>query len=159
VPDGGTNEDLVSGGAYDQIGLENRDVMDVTCPNGEKHYFDRLQVTKCDDYEAILPHAEMDNNSGGVGIPGVVRFRIFFPPVEGDLKGANPYQVEYFECIIPPAPDPCDDGEPNGNETDVDCGGPDCPRKCDDDQKCKSDQDCREGLSCRLVEGLNKCKE
>lgn len=159
VPDGGTNEDLVEGGAYEQTGLEGRDVLDVTCPKEEKHYFDRLQVTKCTSYEDILPHAEMDFNPGSVGINGVVRLRVFYPPVEGELDGASPYEVEYFECIIPAAPEPCEDQAQNGNETDIDCGGPDCPRKCDDDQKCQSDSDCRETLSCQLIQGLKKCKE
>jgi hypothetical protein len=159
VPEGGTSEDLVEGGSYDQTGLEGRDVLDVTCPSGSEYYFDRLQITKCRQYEEILPHAEMDINPGAVGIPGVVRFRVFYPPVEGELADAAPYEVEYFECIIPPPPDPCEDGAQNGTETDVDCGGPDCGRKCDDDQKCTSDQDCRDGLTCRLVEGLKKCKE
>lgn len=159
VPEEGTNQDLVEGGEYDQTGLEGRDVMDVTCPSGSEYYFDRLQVTKCRQYEEILPHAEMDINPGSVGLPGVVRFRVFYPPIEGALEDAAPYQVEYFECIIPPPPDPCEDAVQNGTETDVDCGGPDCPRKCDDDQKCQSDQDCRDGLTCRLIEGLKKCKE
>jgi hypothetical protein len=158
VPEGGTNQDLVQGGTFSQTGLEGREVLDVACPGGE-YYFDRLQVTKCRQYEEILPHAEMDINPGAVGVPGVVRFRIYYPPIEGELAGAKPYQVEYFECIIPPPPDPCEDGIQNGTEADVDCGGPDCPNKCDDGQKCGSDQDCRSGLTCTLVEGLKKCKE
>ncbi len=40
-----------------------------------------------------------------------------------------------------PAGPSCDDGEQNGAETDVDCGGPDCPA-CADDQGCEDDSDC-----------------
>lgn len=158
VPDGGVNTDLVQGGAFNQTNLQGREVLDVTCL-GEEHYFDRLQITKCRGYEAIVPHAELDINPGAVGQNGVVRFRVYYPPPEGELKGANPYSVEYFECIIPAPPGPCEDETKNGNETDIDCGGPDCPNKCDDGQKCASDQDCLAGLTCKLVEGLKKCKE
>ncbi|MEM7157417.1 MAG: hypothetical protein AAF799_31515 [Myxococcota bacterium] len=35
----------------------------------------------------------------------------------------------------------CTDGTPNGNETDVDCGGPDCPA-CDEPGLCEVDTDC-----------------
>jgi len=158
MPDGGVNEDLVAGGVFNQAGQEGRDTLNVTCP-AQKHYFDRLQVTKCRDYEAIVPQAELDFNPGSVGINGVVRLRIFYPPPEGELKNAVPYEVEYFECIIPAPPGPCEDEEQNGNETDIDCGGPNCPNKCDDGQKCASDSDCRESLTCKLIEGFKKCKE
>ncbi len=40
----------------------------------------------------------------------------------------------------PPAPT-CSDTHQNGAETDVDCGGPDCPR-CVASQRCATDQDC-----------------
>lgn len=38
----------------------------------------------------------------------------------------------------------CDDGERNGDESDVDCGGPCGP--CNDNALCKDDGDCRSGL-------------
>ncbi|MEM9458200.1 MAG: hypothetical protein AAGF11_28755 [Myxococcota bacterium] len=38
----------------------------------------------------------------------------------------------------------CDDGTPNGNETDVDCGGPECPG-CDVPGQCEMDSDCLSG--------------
>lgn len=158
VPEGGTNEDLVDGGEFDMTGVEGRDVLDVACPSGSEYFFARPQITKCRQYEEILPHAEMDINPGAVGLPGVVRFRVFYPPIEGALEDAAPYQVEYFECIIPPPPDPCEDGAQNGTETDIDCGGPDCATKCLEDQKCQSAQDCTDGFECSLVEGLKRCR-
>ncbi|MFB6263489.1 MAG: fibrinogen-like YCDxxxxGGGW domain-containing protein, partial [Bradymonadaceae bacterium] len=39
----------------------------------------------------------------------------------------------------------CNDGQTNGNETDVDCGGPDCPA-CKVAKTCSSDADCRSGI-------------
>jgi hypothetical protein len=160
IPDSGAVDPaLIEGGAYNQEVVIESERMNVSCPGGSTYFFERLQVTKCRQYEAIVPRAEMDINPGSIGVPGVVRFRVFYPPIEGALEDAQPYEVEYFECIIPPPPDPCEDGEQNGNETDVDCGGPDCPVGCGDEQKCASDQDCRDGLTCRLVEGLKKCKE
>ena len=47
------------------------------------------------------------------------------------------------ECIV----ESCDDGIPNGLETDVDCGGPDpeCAR-CDDGEDCEKDGDCRSNI-------------
>lgn len=45
----------------------------------------------------------------------------------------------------PPTPGPtCSDGIKNGRETDVDCGGPDCP-PCALDQVCIYSGDCRTG--------------
>ena len=42
----------------------------------------------------------------------------------------------------------CDDGVKNGDETDVDCGGPDCGA-CDVDEECEVPADCVEGV-CEL---------
>jgi hypothetical protein len=39
----------------------------------------------------------------------------------------------------------CGDGEQNGGETDIDCGGPDCPR-CPDAFRCLIDADCQSGF-------------
>ncbi|MFM2152870.1 MAG: hypothetical protein RL199_1305, partial [Pseudomonadota bacterium] len=41
----------------------------------------------------------------------------------------------------------CDDllATPNGGETDVNCGGPNCGIRCDENQKCKVDSDCLSG--------------
>jgi hypothetical protein len=44
----------------------------------------------------------------------------------------------------PPTPT-CADGIKNGNETDVDCGGPTCP-KCADGKTCLGATDCQSGV-------------
>jgi hypothetical protein len=51
--------------------------------------------------------------------------------------------------VVPPPPPAeipatCSDGITNGNETDVDCGGPDCPR-CADGKACLASTDCVSG--------------
>ncbi|HQK18956.1 MAG TPA: hypothetical protein PLJ27_15965, partial [Polyangiaceae bacterium] len=38
----------------------------------------------------------------------------------------------------------CEDEKKNGDETDVDCGGPDC-EKCKNGKTCKVDGDCESG--------------
>ncbi len=56
---------------------------------------------------------------------------------------------ETVECAIWAGGEPggatCNDGEQNGNETDVDCGGPSCAG-CSDGGTCQQDQDCVSGL-------------
>jgi hypothetical protein len=47
----------------------------------------------------------------------------------------------------------CSDGFHNGNESDVDCGGP-CPVGCSDQAACRTGSDCRSG-DCHL--GLCRC--
>jgi hypothetical protein len=42
-------------------------------------------------------------------------------------------------------PPSCDDGQPNGGETDLDCGGPDCS-PCDDGGQCNESSDCNSGV-------------
>ena len=39
----------------------------------------------------------------------------------------------------------CSDGEQNGDETDVDCGGS-CPKKCEETKGCTDGRDCQSGL-------------
>jgi hypothetical protein len=43
------------------------------------------------------------------------------------------------------AADPCSDVQQNGSESDVDCGGLDCP-KCDDGETCAAPADCQSGF-------------
>jgi hypothetical protein len=45
------------------------------------------------------------------------------------------------QCDFPPR-STCYDKEKNGQETDVDCGGPKCPR-CEDGKACATANDCR----------------
>jgi hypothetical protein len=50
--------------------------------------------------------------------------------------------AEETETGDPPPPDPtCDDGEQNQEESDVDCGGPNCD-PCTEGQSCFEDSDC-----------------
>ena len=55
----------------------------------------------------------------------------------------------------------CTDGEKNGDETDIDCGGS-CAQKCDTEKACNTDNDCIsykcegnlcKGADCKLVSG------
>lgn len=45
-------------------------------------------------------------------------------------------------CSAPP----CEDGVRNGRETDIDCGGPDCPKRCAPGQRCATGSDCESGV-------------
>jgi hypothetical protein len=48
----------------------------------------------------------------------------------------------FSPCKCPTPFPSCKDGTLNGSETDIDCGGPDCP-PCEDEQLCRADADCR----------------
>ena len=53
----------------------------------------------------------------------------------------------------------CDDGERNGNETDVDCGGDKCDR-CNIGETCKINLDCSSNLcESRTCKRINTCKD
>ncbi len=47
-------------------------------------------------------------------------------------------------CAQPEVPPTCDDGELNGHETDIDCGGPDC-EPCGNGENCLANTDCESG--------------
>ncbi len=49
--------------------------------------------------------------------------------------------IDSGECLDPS----CDDGVQNGDETDVDCGGPDCA-SCDSGSDCNEASDCASGI-------------
>jgi hypothetical protein len=62
----------------------------------------------------------------------------------------KPKKVVKGRCVKPPVgntqPVPtCTDGVRNGNETDVDCGGPTCP-KCANGKACAAGTDCQSGV-------------
>jgi hypothetical protein len=76
--------------------------------------------------------------------------------------------VVYFNCTIPAAPESCHDGVQDGQETDVDCGGPQvpslsqcgtCPARCGPMQQCRCDADCAGGLVCatNAMSGMLQC--
>lgn len=145
---------------------DESEVMNVTCPDpgtepdGDEvlpdFIFNRLQVTTCRDLEPILPHMEIDFNPGGIEEAGVIRMTVFYPPQEGDLPGAQPVPVNYFECFIPAAPPLCENGVKDGAETDIDCGGGFCAARCVDEQGCINDDDCLSD-SCIIFEGFKVC--
>jgi hypothetical protein len=60
---------------------------------------------------------------------------------EQDSDCASQVCDERAGVCLPPA---CDDSVPNGDETDVDCGGS-CPDDCDDGEGCLDDDDCVSG--------------
>ena len=150
-------ESLVVGGTFAMNGGKETDTLNVACPQGGGFTFDRLQVTRCREYEEMLPHAEIDYNPGGVDVPGVVRLKVFYPPPEGELANAAPVPVLYFDCAIPAAPQLCVNGMQEGSETEIDCGGPFCAARCDDQQKCSQNSDCVSGV-CGVVMGLKVCQ-
>jgi hypothetical protein len=63
------------------------------------------------------------------------------PVVKGDpilVDGFEDGGTRGWTTTVPPS---CTDGNTSGNETDVDCGGPDCP-DCTNGQLCILDGDC-----------------
>jgi hypothetical protein len=146
----------VAGGTFSMTGGKDTDILATSCPDGSTFTFDRLQVTRCDDVEQILPHVQLDFNPGGIEQAGVVRLYVYYPPQDGELANATPVPVNYFDCIIPPAPPPCQNGVKDGSETDIDCGGSFCSTKCQDGQSCINDGDCASNV-CGLVMGIKQC--
>ena len=146
---------VLCGGTFSAKPVTERELFDTTCPSGETHHFNRLQLSKCPEYDQLLPRAEFESNPGSIGIDGFVKFRIFYPPTLGALAESNPQVVEYFNCIIPGAAATCANGVLDGNEADVDCGAL-CPTKCIVGQRCQINLDCRSQV-CGLVGGFRQC--
>src|SRR5260221_3208578 len=59
-------------------------------------------------------------------------------------------------CLKGACGGPCHNGKKDGTETDVDCGGTDCP-KCDDGKKCTQVSDCASGTCNSCVGGCLPC--
>lgn len=179
----GRDPDAVTGGAFSVAAEEGRDVYLTTCPSGDSFRFNRFEQVKCDGYEQLMPSAELDSFPSRLIPPweddtktyeGWIRFRVHYPPYEGDLENAEPVTVQYFNCTIPPQ-DPCQDGIKDFYETDVDCGGPTlalptpsqpgapaavrfCDR-CGDGQICQSNEDCESGIcSANPTTGFMECE-
>jgi hypothetical protein len=73
--------------------------------------------------------------------------------VNSDCTGAGTPVCKNGMCV-----DACADGVMNGNETDVDCGGNECPecaagKICDSDDDCSSN-DCSGGLCISCMDGV-----
>ncbi len=71
----------------------------------------------------------------------------FRPDVEVACLGVSDMTVRIpgGGLMPPPPPGDCNDGDVNGTETGVDCGGGVCPT-CDDGQNCMVDSDCTSGF-------------
>ncbi|MEM6290118.1 MAG: hypothetical protein AAGA54_02600 [Myxococcota bacterium] len=97
---------------------------------------DVCQPPSCDD--GVQNGDETDQDCGGAC---------------GDTCDPGEGCADAFDCVelvCDPATDTCaaptcDDGAPNGNETDVDCGGPDCPA-CPAPGNCEMPSDCLSGV-------------
>ena len=169
-------------GTFTQVIQPGSDAFDSTCPSGESHHFNLVEVSgasftddggserTCPLFERLVPQASLVINPGGVNVPGAVSFTIFWPPVgttypDGALVKTgtpiDPVPVTYFNCSIGAAPESCRNGIQDPNETDKDCGGaelkPGCPARCGDGQLCVTDCDCDPALVCNVVEGIKLC--
>jgi hypothetical protein len=172
----GAGRSEVAGGTVAITTPEGRDVYDVSCADGTKHHFNRLDTEKCPDHAQLLPRAELESNAGGQpdpnetdtgvieGFAGSISFRVYYPPTqptldaEGIVADTQPEAVEYFNCEIPAAAPLCFNGVKDGAETDVDCGGAVCTKnQCGEGQACIQSSDCSSGM-CALTDGLRKCQ-
>jgi hypothetical protein len=138
----------------------------------ESHVFNlnqSLQATPqngCPQFAQIIPQAVLEVDPGGVLRNGSARLRIQFPPEAKEVKSSGlggasgmggssgsgaavtiaPEVVFYFDCTIPGALEVCANGIQDGNESDIDCGGPEtkpgCPARCGEAQLCAFDCDC-----------------
>jgi hypothetical protein len=165
-PDGGPLSDDITGGSVAFSRPGGRQRLDVSCAGGLETYNFNLHapVDKCSEYAGFMPTAIIDSHPGlpegaaGPGqpaVPGFVRLRIHYPPIDPNAEGAQPRVVEYFNCVIPAPPPPCQDMMRNGTETDIDCGG-DCPGKCAEGQGCNVNEDCLSN-NCGFNMGLQQC--
>jgi len=177
-------------GSYTQVILPGRDAFDVTCPSGESHHLNLDEVnsqftdsdggvaTNCPEYADLVPRAVFSINPPALGVAGAVSFSIYWPPSSGnyppwdaDVPPVQAQLVTYVNCAIEPGgsgvspglPPQCMDMMQDGNETDVDCGGPEkscgCPARCGAGLKCKTNCDCDPtlGLVCEPVMGVLQC--
>lgn len=151
---------------------EGRDTLDVSCANGTSHHFNRLDIQECakEDQEKLLPRAVLEANPGSQPAPdadpamtdqhrGFIRFRIYYPQSGATVEGkvvTDPVVVEYFDCTIPPPPPLCFNGQKDGLETDVDCGGTLCS-KCGEGKFCARPEDCLSNTCERDTDGFSKC--
>ncbi|WP_437507180.1 hypothetical protein [Sorangium sp. So ce1099] len=159
----------VQGGKLIVASSEDNDELTLTCTDGQVHQFDLRHIDiMCRGYDQLIPRAEIESSPGNMPPPrtdpadpevqkfaGFIRFRVSYAePIESDVSSTN--TVEYFNCLIP-APTPiCYNGKRDNFETDVDCGGSLCDRRCGDGQDCGSSSDCMSG-DCQLNNGSLKC--
>jgi hypothetical protein len=169
----------VSGGTVAITTPEGRATLDVSCADGTSHHFNRIDAKneECKGHAALLPRAELQVNLGtqpppdaGPSAPdtfaGFIAFRVHYPPINpsvdadgGVAPNESPEVVEYFNCKIPPPPALCFNGQKDGLETDVDCGGTLCPKPCGEGQFCVRKEDCASGSCARDTDGFSKCAQ
>lgn len=157
--------EAITSGTFSMAAADPENVITTTCPNDESHRFNLFQLNQCDGtngseaYKALLPTAEVEASAGGVGIPGEVRLRIFYPPTDpvASLNGVKPIAVEYFDCQFPGSIHPCFDGAQNGAEVAVDCGFSACGIGCPDGSPCIDEKDCISGICTPNDKGLKIC--
>jgi hypothetical protein len=189
VPDAGDGGVYNAYGTYTQATTAGSDAFDVTCPSGETHHLNLDEVvgqvapdggatSSCPGFSPLLPSASLQIAVGGIDTPGAVSLAISYPPTppvaypsttnleQIPSPPLTPTRVVYFNCTVPAALEPCIDGVKDGEETDVDCGGPTvfsktqpggtCPARCVAGQQCLQDSDCA-GTKCAVVMGMRVC--
>ena len=89
--------------------------------------------------------SDMDSFSNGIELndPNCTWVRGAPPPAGPQ---SNPGDAGSIPLVEPPEPT-CNDQIQNGDESDVDCGGPDCPA-CPDSSMCMVASDCAEASDC-----------
>ncbi|WP_437669460.1 hypothetical protein [Sorangium sp. So ce131] len=176
-PDAGADGTGTIGRTITLTTPEGRSTLDVSCADGTSHHFNRVDIQECADegQDQLLPRAVLEASAGNQPPPdaapteteaydGFVKLSIHYPQsgatvASGEKKSVtkDAVVVEYFNCRIP-APTPlCFDGEKDGLETDVDCGGTLCAKRCGAGKSCASEADC-DGLPCEPdTDGFRKC--
>ncbi|KYF61002.1 hypothetical protein [Sorangium cellulosum] len=164
---------------------EGRDTLDVSCADGTSHHFNRADIQECADrgQDKLQPRAVLEASPGNQPPPeadpaapetvetygGFIKLSIHYPQSGATVEvkendkivkqvSEGPAVIEYFNCRIPPPAPICANGQKDGLETDVDCGGTLCGRRCDDGQSCAVNGDCA-GMPCALdSSGFLKCQ-
>ncbi|WP_437730249.1 hypothetical protein [Sorangium sp. So ce1335] len=184
--DAGTDSTGMVGRTITLATPEGRDILDVNCADGTSHHFNRVDIEECaaSGQDRLQPRAVLVASPGNQPPPdagptapetvenyaGFIKLSIHYPQSEAiteveDEEGKKvkqvstpPEVIEYFNCRIPPPAPLCANGQKDGLETDVDCGGMLCDKRCDNGQSCAVDQDCA-GMPCVLdSSGFLKCK-
>lgn len=178
--DAGTDSTSKIGRTITLATPEGRDILDVSCADGTSHHFNRADIEECakEGQDKLQPRAVIEASAGNQPPPdagptmtdnfaGFIKLSIHYPQsgatVENEDKEKivvnGPDVIEYFNCRIPPPAPLCSNGQKDGLETDIDCGGTLCEKRCEDGQSCAGVQDCAPGVPCELdSSGFLKCQ-
>jgi hypothetical protein len=136
--------------------------MNVSCPgtstSSETRHFNLDQVSGngCAKLADDVPEAIFRLIPSSAYHPGLLHLEVHFPASKMKPSGA----ITYVDCTFPQVACVAD-GIKNGNEADVDCGGPErmpgCPKRCEEAQLCNADCDCDAFSLCKNVGGILKC--